>query len=40
MEYADDGDLESKINYNKMNKLFFYKSTIQKIKIKILKRLK
>ena len=40
MEYADDGDLESKINYNKMNKLFFDESTIWKISIQILKGLK
>ena len=40
MEYADDGDIESKIKYNKANKLFFQESTIWNILIQILKGLK
>ena len=40
MEYADDGDIESKISNNKLNKLSFQESTIWNILIQILQGLK
>jgi len=40
MEYADDGDIESKISNNKLNKLSFQENTIWNILIQILQGLK
>ena len=40
MELADDGDIESKIEYNKKNKLSFQENTIWNILIQILQGLK
>ncbi len=36
MEYADDGDIESKIKYNKKNGLYFSENTIWNWIIQIL----